>query len=106
MATPAGAKRPTDRNKPLTAAQRRKAEESAGKWFAAEVGGHTVRVSNPKTWRASTMAQVNRGDILGFAQKVMHPDDYQVFVDVDPTLEETGALVADTYRYFGADRGE
>lgn len=105
MVVPAGARKPSDRKEP-TAAQRRKAEESAGQWFSGNLNGRTVRISHPKTWRASTMQALRMGDLLGWGEKVVHPDDVKLFRDADPNAEEIGAFVADAHEHFGSDQGE
>lgn len=99
-------KKPTDHKKPLTAAQRRAREASSGQWYAGELNGQILRLSHPQTWRSSAMEALNRGDMVTWASKVLHPDDMEAFRAADPNSLELAELITAGTEYFGADSGE
>lgn len=49
-----------------------------------------VRVLPATRWRASAMRALNTGDIDGFMELVLHEDDYDIYVDLDPDAEGIG----------------
>lgn len=106
MATvPSTAKKPSDRKRP-TANQRRQAEESAQQFAPIELNGEVIRVAHPQTWRASSMASLNGGDIFGWGDKNVHPDDRKAFRNADPTFGEVREFIEAANEYFGSDQGE
>jgi hypothetical protein len=53
------------------------------------VPGQSVRVLPPKMWRVSSLSAMRAGDFEGWAAKALaSTDDFEVFMDVDPTLEQ------------------
>lgn len=46
-----------------------------------------VRALPSTRWRASAMRSINGGDFDGFMERVLHPDDYDTYVDLDPDGE-------------------
>lgn len=102
---PAGARKPADRKKP-TAAQRRKAEEAAGKWCSVEVNGHTVRFSHPGSWRADVMEALEMGRINAWGKGVVHPDDFEEFRAANLNAFDLGPIMPVVHEFFGADQGE
>lgn len=49
-----------------------------------------VRALPATRWRASAMRALNQGDFDGFMQLVLHEDDYDIYVDLDPDSEGIG----------------
>jgi len=45
------------------------------------------------------------GQIDAFAQIVLHPDDYDLYLDIDPTNEEWGEFVTDAAERAGESLG-
>lgn len=46
-----------------------------------------VRALPSTRWRASAMRAINNGDFDGFMERVLHGDDYDTYVDLDPDGE-------------------
>ncbi|MEV7975453.1 hypothetical protein [Streptomyces sp. NPDC086519] len=71
----------------VTAAEAQEVEAD-GHYITVELCGENVQIVPPTAWRTSWQRLLNAGQIDAFAEKVFHPDDYEVFLDVDPTMEE------------------
>lgn len=73
----------------LTPAQAQEAE-AAGDYVTVPVTdtGIAVRILPQGQWRMSHMRLLNTGDLEGWAECVIHPDDIDAFVDLDLTLDE------------------
>jgi len=62
--------------------------EAEGHYVTTELCGQEVQVIPPSAWRASWQRMLQQGDLDGFAEKVLHPDDYDLYVELDPTIVE------------------
>lgn len=62
--------------------------EAEGHYVTATLSGEEVQVIPPAAWRTSWQRMLRTGDLDGFAQKVLAPDDYDFYLELDPTLEE------------------
>lgn len=62
--------------------------EAEGHYVTAELGGEEVRVVPPAAWRTSWQRMLRQGNLDGFAEKVLAPEDYTFYLELDPTLEE------------------
>jgi len=71
----------------VTAAEAQEAE-AEHHYITVELCGEDVQIVPPTAWRTSWQRLLNAGQIDAFAEKVFHPDDYEVFIDLDPTMEE------------------
>ncbi|OUD04704.1 hypothetical protein CA983_02825 [Streptomyces swartbergensis] len=80
--------------------------EAEGHYVAAELCGEEVQVIPPSAWRASWQRALNQGQIDFFAEKILHPDDYDFFLEVDPTLEEWLTFVEDASSRSGEPLGK
>ncbi|MER5584122.1 hypothetical protein ABT090_21120 [Streptomyces asoensis] len=69
--------------------------EAEGHYVTATLCGEEVQIVPPAAWRVSWQNLLANGQFYAFAQKVLHPDDYDFFVDVDPTNEEFEAFVTE-----------
>jgi hypothetical protein len=49
---------------------------------------------------------LNQGNIDGFAQKIFHPDDFELFMELDPTLEEFFDFTEDAAKRSGESMGK
>lgn len=81
-------------------------EIEADGYVTAELCGEEVQVVPPSMWRASWQRALNQGDIDFFAKKVFHPDDYEFYLDIDPTIEEWLAFVDDASTKSGEPLGK
>jgi hypothetical protein len=80
--------------------------EAEGHYVTAELCGEEVQVIPPTAWRASWQRMLNQGNIDGFAQKIFHPDDFELFMELDPTLEEFFDFTEDAAKRSGESMGK
>lgn len=79
--------------------------EAVSKHVTALLCGEEIRIIPPGAWRQSWQRLAAQGQIDAFAQIVLHPDDYDLYLDIDPTNEEWGALVQDAAEQAGEGLG-
>lgn len=79
--------------------------EAVNKYVTALLCDEEVRIIPPGAWRQSWQRLAAQGQIDAFAQTVLHPDDYELYVDIDPTNEEWGEFVGDAARQAGESLG-
>ena len=53
-----------------------------------------IEVLPSRLWRSSAMAAINGGNFELWASKCLTPESYEVWLDVDPTNEEVGQMLA------------
>ena len=54
----------------------------------------------------ATIRALNSGNIDTFMENNLHPDDFEVFEDLDPTMDGFGKFVADVSRLSGESLGK
>lgn len=79
--------------------------EAEGRYVTAELCGEELRIVPPATWRLSWQRLLNSGQVDAFAEFVLHPDDVDLFMEIDPTVEEFGAFVNDAAQQAGESLG-
>ena len=79
--------------------------EAVNKHVTALLCGEEVRIIPPGAWRQSWQRLAAQGQIDAFAQIVVHPDDYDLYIDIDPTNEEWGEFVSDAAEQAGESLG-
>ena len=79
--------------------------EAEGHYVTANLCGEEVQIIPPTAWRTSWQRLLNQGLIDEFAKKVFHPDDYDLFLDLDPTMEEWVTFTQDASRQAGESVG-
>ncbi|CAL9665728.1 hypothetical protein SUDANB1_07201 [Streptomyces sp. enrichment culture] len=62
--------------------------EAEGHYITATLCGEEVQIIPPSAWRSSWQRMLNQGDLDGFAEKVMAPEDYEFYLELDPTIVE------------------
>ncbi|OQQ12958.1 hypothetical protein B0675_39750 [Streptomyces sp. M41(2017)] len=62
--------------------------EADGHYVTTDLCGEEVQVIPPSAWRSSWQRMLNQGNLDGFAQAVLHPDDYELYLELDPTIVE------------------
>lgn len=62
--------------------------EADGHYVTTDLCGEEVQVIPPSAWRSSWQRMLNQGNLDGFAEKVLHPDDYELYLELDPTIVE------------------
>lgn len=80
--------------------------EAEGHYVTALLCGEEVRVVPPAAWRVSWQRMLTQGLIFEFAQKVLHPDDYDFFEELDPTAQEFQEFVTDAGERAGESLGK
>jgi len=108
------ATRPTRRDEPDVEPDVEETEVSAADaqeieadgYVTAELCGEEVQVIPPSMWRASWQRALNQGQIDFFAQKILHPDDYEFYLEVDPTMEDWLTFVEDASSKAGESLGK
>ncbi|MEU4051221.1 hypothetical protein AB0F09_18740 [Streptomyces olivaceus] len=63
-------------------------EIEADGYVTATLCGEEVQIVPPSMWRASWQRALARGQIDVFAEKILHPEDFDFYIEVDPTLGE------------------
>lgn len=80
--------------------------EAVNKYVTALLCDEEIRIIPPGAWRQSWQRLAAQGQIDAFAQIILHPDDYELYVDIDPTNEEWGEFVADAADQAGESLGK
>lgn len=57
-------------------------------------------------WRSSSMRALRNGDIDAFMERTLHPDDYEIFEDLDPDMEGFNKFADDAGRLSGEALGK
>jgi hypothetical protein len=79
--------------------------EAEGHYITAELCGEEVQIVPPTAWRTSWQRLLQQGLIDDFAQKVFHPDDYELYLELDPTMEEWLTFTQEASRRAGEGVG-
>lgn len=77
----------------LEPAAREQRAEATGRHITVDLCGEEIRVIPAGAWRVSSQRKLTRGDLDGFMQSVLHEDDYDLYVDLDPTADEFNDFV-------------
>ncbi|MGV9352281.1 hypothetical protein [Streptomyces misionensis] len=80
--------------------------EADGQYVTAELCGEEVQIVPPAVWRTSWSRMLNQGNLDGFAQAVLHPDDYELYLELDPTITEFLAFTEDAGQRSGESLGK
>jgi hypothetical protein len=89
----------------LTADEAQEAE-AEGQYITAELCGEEVQIVPPTAWRASWHRMLNQGQLDAFAEKVLHPDDYELYEELDPTILEFLQFTEDAAQRSGESLGK
>jgi hypothetical protein len=89
---------------PLSAAEAQEIE-AEGQYVTAELCGEELQIIPPGLWRQSWQRLLNAGQTDAFAEKVIHPDDLELFIEIDPTNTELGEFVGEAARAAGESLG-
>ncbi|SDL27672.1 hypothetical protein [Streptomyces indicus] len=97
--------------KQIEAASAQEAEAAEQEYVTVPLAGHDgvtkdVRCVPSGRWRASALRALNTGDIDGFMETVLHPDDFELFQELDPDMDGFGKFVADAGRISGESVGK
>lgn len=84
----------------------KQAVEAAGEYVAVPVGDMEARVKPQRDWRMSDMRLLNQGDLDAWAESVIHPDDFDEFMDLDITMGEFQTFAEEAARLAGDGLGK
>jgi hypothetical protein len=79
--------------------------EAEGHFVTALMCGEELRIIPPGAWRMSWQRLLNAGQIDAFAELVMHPEDFDLFQELDPTVQEWTDFISDASRQGGESQG-
>ena len=79
--------------------------EAEGHYFTAELCGEEVQIIPPSAWRSSWQRMLNQGNFDGFAEKIFAPEDYDFYLEVDPTIVEFMQFVEEAAARVGESLG-
>jgi hypothetical protein len=80
--------------------------EAEGHYVTANLAGEDIQIIPPAAWRTSWQRMLNEGNLDGFAQKIFHPDDYELYLELDPTIFEFMTFVEDAATRSGESLGK
>lgn len=79
--------------------------EAEGHYVTAVLCGEEVQIVPSSAWRTSWQRMLNQGLLDQFAEKAFHPDDYERYLDLDPTMAEFMEFVAEAAQQAGEGLG-
>ena len=65
-----------------------------------------VRIIPPGAWRQSWQRLLGNGQVDAFAGIVLHPEDYDLYLELDPTNEQFGEMVGSAAERAGESLGK
>jgi hypothetical protein len=80
--------------------------EAEGHYVTANLAGEDLRIIPPGAWRQSWQIALANGQFVYFAQQVMHPDDFDLYMEIDPTNDEFEEFIAEAARRAGESLGK
>ena len=80
--------------------------EAEGYYVTGLLCGEEVRIIPPGAWRQSWQELLNSGQIRAFMEIVLSPDDFELFVELDPTNNEVGELINEAAERAGESLGK
>lgn len=80
--------------------------EAEGHYVTAMLADEEIRVVPPGAWRQSWQTMLAAAQFNGFAKHVVHPDDLDLYFEVDPTNDEFEAFVAEAAKRGGESLGK
>lgn len=86
---------------PVTAAE----HEARGDEVRGEIAGKEIFVPPVKRWRSSGLKALREGDIEQWAESCLSDEAWEVWQEVDPTLEEIEAFFATINDGLGVEAG-
>ncbi|MGA4867561.1 hypothetical protein ACPB9J_33550 [Streptomyces lavendulocolor] len=80
--------------------------EAEGHYVTAELDGEEIRIVPPGAWRQSWQKALAQGQFDFFAEQVIHPEDLDLYFDIDPTNDQFEEFVADAASRSGESLGK
>ncbi|MFJ7998936.1 hypothetical protein ACIQ7D_17570 [Streptomyces sp. NPDC096310] len=80
--------------------------EAEGHYVTAELADEEIRIVPPGAWRQSWQTALSNANFTFFAEQVVHPDDLDLYFEIDPTNDEFEEFVAEAARRGGESLGK
>ncbi|OKH91725.1 hypothetical protein AB852_28525 [Streptomyces uncialis] len=80
--------------------------EAEGPYVTAPLCGEDLRIIPTGAWRQSWRRVLQAGNVDAFAACVMHPDDVELYEEIDPTNDEFGDFLAAAAERAGESEGK
>lgn len=80
--------------------------EAEGHYVTAALDDEEIRVVPPGAWRQSWQTMLAAGQFNAFAEHVVHPDDLDLYFEIDPTNDQFEAFVTDAAKRSGESLGK
>jgi len=80
--------------------------EAEGHYITAELDGEDIRIVPPGAWRQSWQTALAAGNLVYFVEHVIHPDDLDLYFEIDPTNDEFDAFITEAGRRAGESLGK
>lgn len=71
----------------------------------AELDGHTIMVPPLVAWKSSAMKALNNGDFETWAERTLDDEGWEVWTEVDPSVEQIDEFFGSFQDQIGVDRG-
>ncbi|MGW3298513.1 hypothetical protein [Streptomyces rubiginosohelvolus] len=80
--------------------------EATGRHITVDLCGEPVRAVPNGAWPVSAQRKLREGNLDGFMAAVLHEDDYEMYEELDPTLDEFNQFVEDVGELSGEPQGK
>ncbi|MEU2403438.1 hypothetical protein ACFWRZ_08250 [Streptomyces rubiginosohelvolus] len=80
--------------------------EAEGHYVTAVLADEEIRIVPPGAWRQSWQTALSNANFQFFAEQVVHPEDLDLYFEIDPTNDEFEAFVAEAARRGGESLGK
>ncbi|WP_405536865.1 hypothetical protein [Streptomyces antimycoticus] len=80
--------------------------EATSHYVPAELCGKPVEIVPGGAWRQSAMRKLRNGYFDEFFEEVLSPESYELFLDLNPTNDEVGALLESVEQTSGESMGK
>lgn len=80
-------------------------EIEADGYVTASLCDEDLRIMPPSAWRASWASLLGSGQVAAFVERTVHPDDLDLFWEIDPTNQEFGEFIDDATQRAGETPG-
>lgn len=79
--------------------------EVTGELVQGELAGRTIYVPPVKKWRASALHHLREGDFENWAKITLADDDWDIWTEVDPTIDEIESFFVSVNSGLGTSPG-
>lgn len=80
--------------------------EATVKHLTVSLCGEAMRVVPAGAWPVSAQRALRQGDFDGFMEAVLHEEDYEIYEEIDPTLDEINLFIEDAGNLSGESQGK